>query len=579
MTDRFEVNNELSKATDLGEIFGRLTEANLSLEAGDQDWFKFTLSASQGRLGEKIAVIFDQAKGDIDAQLYSYGGSKVISSSTGHFSNEEISLVGKSAGTYYLKIFGKNGSANSNYSLSVTNNSYRNNNTRESAAEVGQVYGWKTEYNLALDAGRSAWYKFNLDASGRAGNKAVVSWPSGGGNLGDLDLELYSGAGSKVSLVSASTGNTNAEEISLEGRPVGTYYLRVFGKNGAANTSYNLSFNGPPDQKTLIAPAGITDIELKNFAYPAAFSRNADGSWNLDFNNGTTQEALYRLEGYNRVVFSDRTVALDSDPVAATAFRIYKSAFNRTPDKAGLGYWISKMDSGMGIVEVASRFIDSAEFRSVYGSNSSDSTFLTRVYQNVLGREPESTGYNWWLNAMRTNPEKTRAKVLADFADSLENKSAVATQVSRGVEFSPYTTKEFVVTPRALTVNEGQTLSFDVATFNVSAGDELFYNVRLDQSRGITDSDIVGGNSYSLNGKFVAGTSGMSTFSIQVAEDNLTEGSETLAISVYASGLGSSSSSNTVTVTINDSPVKLVGSNNEQIDSGGGGGGGGGGGY
>jgi len=92
----------------------------------------------------------------------------------------------------------------------------------------------------------------------------------------------------------------------------------------------------------------------------------------------------------------------------------------------------------MNMVEVAARFIDSNEFRAIYGSNPIDAVFLTRVYQNVLGREPEPAGYNWWLNELRTNPEKTRAKVLADFSESVENKAGTAQLVGQGIVYEPW---------------------------------------------------------------------------------------------------------------------------------------------
>jgi hypothetical protein len=106
---------------------------------------------------------------------------------------------------------------------------------------------------------------------------------------------------------------------------------------------------------------------------------------------------------------------------AGDAYRIYEAAFNRIADKAGLGFWVNKIDSGMNMVEVSARFIDSAEFRSMYGPNPSNSDFLWKVYSNVLDRAPDQAGFQWWLNQMNTNPEKTPAKVLADFANSAEN--------------------------------------------------------------------------------------------------------------------------------------------------------------
>jgi hypothetical protein len=144
------------------------------------------------------------------------------------------------------------------------------------------------------------------------------------------------------------------------------------------------------------------------------------------------------LRGIERIQFSDKTIALDTAAVGGQAYRVYKAAFNREPDQGGLGYWIAQMDSGMNMVEVAARFIDSNEFRAMYGTSPTDEQYLTKVYQNVLGRDPEPDGYNWWLNEMRTNPDKTRAKVLADFSESAENKAGTAQLVGQGIGYEPW---------------------------------------------------------------------------------------------------------------------------------------------
>ncbi|MFZ9733984.1 MAG: DUF4214 domain-containing protein, partial [Burkholderiaceae bacterium] len=141
------------------------------------------------------------------------------------------------------------------------------------------------------------------------------------------------------------------------------------------------------------------------------------------------------LRGIERIQFSDKAIAFDVASVGGEAYRVYKAAFNREPDQGGLGYWIAQMDSGMNMVEMAARFIDSNEFREIYGTSPTDEQYLTKVYQNILGRDPEPDGYNWWLNEMRTNPDKTRAKVLADFSESAENKAGTAQLVGQGIVY------------------------------------------------------------------------------------------------------------------------------------------------
>jgi hypothetical protein len=148
-----------------------------------------------------------------------------------------------------------------------------------------------------------------------------------------------------------------------------------------------------------------------------------------------------KLKNIERFVFSDASVATDSSGNAGKAYRVYKAAFARDPmagDQAGLGYWISSIDKGMDMVEVAARFIDSPEFRTLYGQNPSNADFLTKVYTNVLGRTPDQGGYSWWLNELNTNRSKTKAKVLADFAESSENQASVASLIGNGIQYTEF---------------------------------------------------------------------------------------------------------------------------------------------
>lgn len=151
---------------------------------------------------------------------------------------------------------------------------------------------------------------------------------------------------------------------------------------------------------------------------------------------GSNEEVL--AVSIERLEFIDLALAFDSQGTAGKGFRIYKAAFNRDPDESGLGYWIAQMDKGMDLLEVSSRFIDSKEFRTLYGEAPSNADFLTKVYTNVLGRTPDPSGYAWWLNAMTTDPSKTKAKVLADFSESPENITGTAELVLAGIEYIPY---------------------------------------------------------------------------------------------------------------------------------------------
>ena len=150
----------------------------------------------------------------------------------------------------------------------------------------------------------------------------------------------------------------------------------------------------------------------QNFAITKSFS-----GWTVRDSSSEVNQGTDTLTGVERLGFEDKAIALDIDGNAGKAYRVYKAAFARDPmhgDTGGLGYWIDAIDGGMDMVEVGARFIDSEEFRGLYGNDPQDEEFLYSVYRNVLGREPDAGGLAWWLNEMTTNPEKTYAKVLAD---------------------------------------------------------------------------------------------------------------------------------------------------------------------
>ena len=70
---------------------------------------------------------------------------------------------------------------------------------------------------------------------------------------------------------------------------------------------------------------------------------------------------------------------------------------------------------------MASSFLASAEFAQRYGENISDSIYVNTLYKNVLGRDADTGGLNYWLGQLNSGAE-TRYEVLLGFSESVENK-------------------------------------------------------------------------------------------------------------------------------------------------------------
>jgi len=142
------------------------------------------------------------------------------------------------------------------------------------------------------------------------------------------------------------------------------------------------------------------------------------------------------LSNVERLQFADGAVAYDIDGNAGQAWRMYRAAFDRTPDNPGLGYWIKALDGHVTLHGLAESFIKSTEFAQRYGDNPSNAAFVARLYNNVLHREAEQEGFNYWVDVLERGEQ--RANVLANFSESAENRAQVVGSIEHGCEYTPY---------------------------------------------------------------------------------------------------------------------------------------------
>jgi len=205
----------------------------------------------------------------------------------------------------------------------------------------------------------------------------------------------------------------------------------------------DLALTGPPGptsgNDTLLAMPGNEFVDgglgLDTLVYGGArgpYLVRASGKGYTVTDGGGSVDVL---SGVERVVFDDAGVALDMDGAAGQAFRLYRAALDRTPDSAGLGFWISTMDKGLDLGAVARAFLDSAEFSARYGSND-NTQFVTQLYANALHRAPDAAGLAWHVSNLDNG--MSRATVLIGFAESPECQGAVASLIGNGIEYTPF---------------------------------------------------------------------------------------------------------------------------------------------
>ena len=172
-----------------------MTVTGLTIDhPGDEDWFQFTTTDGSGQ-ADSVAIAFTEAFGDLDLQLLDSSG-QVLKTSAGILDGEQISLSGLAAGTYYVRVYGYQGTQTSpGYTLTIhgpegsVGDRFEANDSRQTATDLRQVQGQETWTNLSINApaGGSAiseWATSVIGYSSQSGNTAIQA-------LGEPDVTSF----------------------------------------------------------------------------------------------------------------------------------------------------------------------------------------------------------------------------------------------------------------------------------------------------------------------------------------------------------------------------------------------------
>lgn len=95
---------------------------------------------------------------------------------------------------------------------------------------------------------------------------------------------------------------------------------------------------------------------------------------------------------------------------------LYHSVLGRNPDQEGYKHWTDLLNSGQrSYADVAKSFLNSVEFKNKKLSNAD---FITILYNALLGRQPEASGYSHWMEVLGKGI--SRSEVIERFLKSPE---------------------------------------------------------------------------------------------------------------------------------------------------------------
>ncbi len=337
--------------------------------------------------------------------------------------------------------FDQSDSSNSNHRILFFTDANRINSYQTNISEVGIAgsTGAYTEITLTSETPVEIFYQCqnhplmgnNLKFS-TSGNDTVTS--SSNNELIDggegIDTIAFNGNFSNYSF----TRGTDTLEIADQ---------RTTGTTDGTDTLTNIEYIQFADQTVEESKVDVVKTYSGDFSDYKFYNRG-NGIYEIETDSGSFDD----ITGYPLLTFTgeestssfkdisaivdvkgtfDQVTGLNTDD--AKMFRLYNAAFKRLPDPDGLKYWIYNYSSGINDERaVASSFLISAEFKQRYGENVSNAKYVETLYTNVLGRNYDQSGYNYWLGNLNNGIE-TRYELLLGFSESTENK-ALFTEMS-----------------------------------------------------------------------------------------------------------------------------------------------------
>ncbi|MFP7569401.1 DUF4214 domain-containing protein [Marivita sp. S2033] len=182
------------------------------------------------------------------------------------------------------------------------------------------------------------------------------------------------------------------------------------------------------EQDDVFTGSGGNDILSGNGGFDTAVYMNDAENYGITISRGSIviedrsgADGVDTLNSIEALEFADSTFALEQFTNVSTltdadmlAFcELYVAYFNRAPDSAGLLFWGSRLADGMTMQDIARAFFNQPETQALYDGANGNSDFVTAVYSNILGRDPDADGFAYWVDVLNSGAVERAEFILA----------------------------------------------------------------------------------------------------------------------------------------------------------------------
>lgn len=189
----------------------------------------------------------------------------------------------------------------------------------------------------------------------------------------------------------------------------------------------NDTVEGGGGLNTLIIETTLSEIATQQRGNDLVFLYDGLEITTTDIDYVAFQDGVYAIVGSDAPV-SFETAARAGDQITL----VYNAGLNREIDSSGLNHWVSELNTGGSLNDLATGIINSQEFKSAFGDveEGEAADFVQILYTNVLDREGDQAGVDFWVDGMAAG--QTKADVLVAFSLSEENRDAVTASNGQG---------------------------------------------------------------------------------------------------------------------------------------------------